>query len=135
MANKTNFVLVSPEIGNANGLVKRVVEEALISFFLAYSLPDEIYDDRWYYTPIRDYYFDESGLPNRYACDSEQQFWNYCRDPDIGLREITEQVKSHLENIIELNERAINQLYDRRVFTVPFDIVFHRNAITMVFRG
>lgn len=135
MMEKSHFVLLAPEIGYANGLVKRIVEEALLSFFLAYSLPDEIYDDRWYYFAIRDYFYDDDGYPVRSACDSDQEYWNYCRDPSVGIRELTQKVSGHLENIIELNERGISDLYDRRVFFTPFETIFHGNAITMVFRG
>ena len=135
MTEKSHYTLVAPGIGNANSVVKIVIEEALISFFLGYSLPDEVYDDCWYYLNIREHFLDDDGYPTRAACDSGQEYWNYCRDPSVGIRELTEKVSGHLENIIELNERGINDLYDRRVFTAPFDVVFHGNAITMVFRG
>lgn len=135
MTEKSHYTLVAPDIGSANGVVKMVIEEALISFFLGYSLPDEVYDDRWYYSNIREMFLDRDGYPTYAACDSEQEYWNYCRDISVGIRELTVKVSRHLENIIELNERGINDLYDRRVFTAPFDVVFHSNAITMVFRG
>lgn len=130
----SSYVLRAPGIGSANGVVRQVIEEALVSFFLAYSNPDEIYDDRWYYSSIRDYFLDDDGFPVSSACDSEQEYFNYCRDTGVGLKELTEKVKGFLETIIELNERGINDLYTRRVFTMPFDVLFHGNAVTMLFR-
>lgn len=130
----TGFVLLAPDVGWLSHPLKVVLENALNSFFLGYSLPDEVYDDKWYYTEIREIFFNEEGLPNTELCDTEQEYWNYCRDPSVGLREVSLRVSSVLESIIELNDRPINDLYDRRVFTYPFNVLFYKNAITLIFR-